>query len=496
MLGLLLGALLVMVAGLWWALRQAGGPEGETVRVLVPAGASFREAADSLGAAGLIVSPRAFGYYARVKGRDRTIRAGTYELQRGSSWDALIDALHTGKGVVAIVTIPEGWLIRQMIPVLARALDLSRDSLEAAVRDSALRARVGTPVETLEGYLFPDTYTFALGTTARQAVAVMVARFERAWQPAWDARLTAMGRTRHELVTMASIVEREVRKTEEHPVVAAVYWNRLRIGMPLQADPTVIYALGRSVSRVMYADLNVRSPYNTYRNPGLPPGPIASPGAAALEGSLFPAQVPYRYFVAHPDGHHEFRTTYREHLEAVREVRALARADSIRRAALADSLMRDSVARDTTAGAAAPSDTAGLGGAGGPAALPLLLAQVGPQHDGVPQVGVAQVGARAPGVHVQQHADAAGQRALDAGLLRADHGDVAPAHQPRPVRGELRGEVRRDGEQRADHVVAVQAVEVQQLVEQLLGGVADLVRVVGADGDGAAEGADGADGHG
>jgi UPF0755 protein len=501
-LGLLLTALLVMAAGLWWAGRRVGGPEGERVRVLVPAGASFREAADSLGAAGLIVSPRAFGYYARFKGRDRTIRAGTYELQRGSSWDALIDALHTGKGVVAVVTIPEGWLIRQMIPVLARALDLPRDSLEAAVRDSALRARVGTPVETLEGYLFPDTYTFALGTTARQAVAAMVARFERAWQPAWDARLTAMGRTRHEVVTMASIVEREVRKAEEHPVVAAVYWNRLRIGMPLQADPTVIYALGRSVSRVMYADLTVRSPYNTYRNPGLPPGPIAAPGAAALEGSLYPAQVPYRYFVAHPDGHHEFRTTYREHLEAVREVRALARADSIRRAALADSVAQDSAARDTvvrdssgvapvTAGADATPD-----GLRRDDAAPLLLAQVGPQHDGVAQVGVAQVTARTPGVHVQQHADAARQGALDAGLLGADHGDVAPAHQPRPVGGELAGEVLRDGEQGADHVVAIQAVEVQQLVEQLLGGVADLVRVVGTDGDGATNGADGADGHG
>jgi UPF0755 protein len=110
--------------------------------------------------------------------------------------------------------------------------------------------------------------------------------------------------------------------------------------MPLQADPTVIYALGRSTSRVTYADLEVRSPYNTYRNPGLPPGPIASPGAASIEATLFPAQVPYRYFVAHPDGHHEFRTTYREHLVAIRQVRARARADSARRARAADSTSR------------------------------------------------------------------------------------------------------------------------------------------------------------
>jgi UPF0755 protein len=150
-----------------------------------------------------------------------------------------------------------------------------------------------------------------------------------------------MGRTRHEIVTLASIVEKEVRLAEELPVVAAVYWNRLRIGMPLQADPTVIYAMGRSAPRVTYADLEIRSPYNTYRNPGLPPGPIASPGAAALEATLFPAQVPYRYFVAHPDGHHEFRTTYREHLAAIQQVRARARADSARRARAADSASRE-----------------------------------------------------------------------------------------------------------------------------------------------------------
>jgi len=328
---IILGLIAIGLA-LFWRLDAPAPELGVPVRVFVPSGASFRQAADSLGAAGLVRVPRLFEWYARFQGRDRTIRAGTYELRPGESWSALIDALHTGRGVVATVTIPEGWMLRQMIPVLSRTLDIPRDSLEAAVRDSALRARVGTPTETLEGYLFPDTYTFPLGTSARQVVAAMVARFERAWRPEWDARLSSLGRSRHEVVTLASIVEREVRLGEERPVVAAVYWNRLRIGMPLQADPTVIYALGRSVSRVMYADLEVRSPYNTYRNAGLPPGPIAAPGAAALDATVHPAQVPYRYFVAHPNGHHEFRTTYREHLEAIREVRARARADSVRRA--------------------------------------------------------------------------------------------------------------------------------------------------------------------
>jgi UPF0755 protein len=340
------------------ALAETGAP----VRVLVPAGASFKAAADSLAAVGLVRTPRLFTWYARFKGRDRTIRAGTYVLAPGQSWTALIDALHTGRGVVATVTIPEGWLIRQMIPVLARTLELSRDSLEVAVRDSALRARVGTPVATLEGYLFPDTYTFAVGTSARQVVAAMVARFERAWLPEWDERLATLGRSRHEVVTLASIVEREVRIAEEHPVVAAVYWNRLRIGMPLQADPTVIYALGRSVSRVMYADLDRALAVQHVPQPWPAAGAHRRARARRrLEGSVYPAQVPYRYFVAHPDGHHEFRTTYREHLAAIREVRAVARADSVRRAATAAAAAADSIARVDSATAVSP--TSGRGGA-------------------------------------------------------------------------------------------------------------------------------------
>jgi UPF0755 protein len=283
--------------------------------------------------------------YGSLKGRDRTIRAGTYQLSQGQSWDALIDALHTGKGVVATVTIPEGWSLRRILPHLARELQLPVDSLRAAAQDSALRARLGVPTENLEGYLFPDTYVIALGTTPRQVIALMASRFAQVWKPEWTARLDTLRRTRHEIVTLASIIEMEVRHEEERPVVSAVYWNRLRTNMPLQADPTVIYALGRSTARVLYRDLEVRSPYNTYRRTGLPPGPIAAPGAGSLEAALYPAQVPYRYFVAAPDGHHEFRRTFREHQEAIRKVRAAARANAAADSARARS---DTSQRDTT----------------------------------------------------------------------------------------------------------------------------------------------------
>jgi UPF0755 protein len=184
---------------------------------------------------------------------------------------------------------------------------------------------LNVPTPTLEGYLFPATYTFAEGTTPRAAVAQMVARFESAWKPEWNERLQALAMSRHDAMTLASIVEEEARRPEERPVIAAVYLNRLRKGMRLQADPTVQYLLPRHTARVLYRDLEIDSPYNTYRRAGLPPGPIGSPGAPSIEATLHPANVPYLFFVAHPDGHHEFRTTFAEHARAIQEVRRLAR---------------------------------------------------------------------------------------------------------------------------------------------------------------------------
>jgi UPF0755 protein len=181
--------------------------------------------------------------------------------------------------------------------------------------------RVNSPGPTLEGYLFPDTYAFPDGTSPRNAVLEMVKRFEREWKPEWNSRLDSLSLTRHEAVTLASIVEREAKVASERPIIAAVYLNRLRNGMLLQADPTVQYARGKHTPRLLHKDLEVDSPYNTYKYAGLPPGPIASPGAASLTASLYPADVPFLYFVAAPDGHHEFRRTLAEHEIAVRQFR-------------------------------------------------------------------------------------------------------------------------------------------------------------------------------
>ena len=148
-----------------------------------------------------------------------------------------------------------------------------------------------------------------------------VDRFQRVWQPEWNERLKALAMSRHAAMALASIVEKEARVPEERPVIAAVYLNRLRAGMLLQADPTVQYALGKHVARVLYKELEVESPYNTYKHTGLPPGPIASPGKPSILAALNPANVPYTYFVAHPDGHHEFTTNFAAHSVAVRGAR-------------------------------------------------------------------------------------------------------------------------------------------------------------------------------
>lgn len=302
-------------------VAACGSSNARSVRVTVPPGSSFAAAVDSLARHDVISSPRLFRIYASARGRDRELKAGTYVFEPGSSWNDVLNAVTRGKGLVHTVTIPEGFALSSIAQTIGRALSVPPESILAAASDSVLRRRLDVPTATLEGYLFPDTYTFAAGTTSEEVVRMLVARFERVWKPEWTARLQTLAMSRHDVVTLASIIEKEARLAEERPVIAAVYHNRLKIGMLLQADPTVQYALGKHVDRVLYKDLEVDSRYNTYKHAGLPPGPIASPGAASIEAALYPANVPYLYFVAHPDGHHEFRQTFSEHTEARAQIR-------------------------------------------------------------------------------------------------------------------------------------------------------------------------------
>ena len=318
------------------ALAACGG-DGSPARVTIPPGATMAAAAESLARADVVGSAKVFRAYAKFRKSDRGIKAGTYLIRRDASWESVLKALREGRGLVETVLIPEGYTLAQIEPLLAARLKVDPDSVRAAVTDTALLRRLDIPTPHVEGYLFPDTYHFPPGTSARAAVAAMVRRFEQRWDPAWTARLDSMAISRHDLLTLASIVEREAKVAEERPVIASVYWNRLRRGMLLQADPTVQYALPQYQNRLLLRHLRVKSPYNTYVNPGLPPGPIGSPGTASIRATLYPADVPYLYFVAYPDGHHEFRVRLEEHQAEARKAHrawdAYRRAQAAQRAA-------------------------------------------------------------------------------------------------------------------------------------------------------------------
>lgn len=281
----------------------------------------MRAAADSMANAGVVSIPSLFRLYARWVKRDRAIKAGTYMVAPGATWNAIIDDLVRGRGIVHTVTIPEGMPLAQSLVLMARELKVPAESLNAAVRDTGLRRHLDVPTPTVEGYLFPDTYTYPDGTGAFDIVNDMARALEKRWTPARVAAAHALGMSRHDVLTMASIVEKEAAREEERVVISAVYHNRLRKNMLLQADPTVQYALGKKPGRVLFRDLRVKSPYNTYRVKGLPPGPIAAPGEASIDAALHPADVPYLYFVARPDGRHVFSTSYRQHAVAVRKYR-------------------------------------------------------------------------------------------------------------------------------------------------------------------------------
>ncbi|ADU51331.1 aminodeoxychorismate lyase [Thermaerobacter marianensis DSM 12885] len=342
-LGAVVAMLAVAAAGAaGWAYRayqnalqppRPGSTQAVVVRV--PRGASSVEIAELLYRRGLIRDPLAFRVLARLQGRDGELRAGVYRLSPGMPAAAILDKLARGEILTARFTIPEGWTVAQVADHLDRQGLVDRQAFRAALdraaatwpylpRDPKARAALKEP---LEGYLIPDTYRVPVDESGRAdpalVVRMMLDRFRQVFGEGEEERARRLGLTVHQAVTLASIVEREARVADERPVIAAVYLNRLERGMSLDADPTVLYALGRTSGTLTYRDLRTDSPYNTYRYPGLPPGPIGAPGRAALQAVLQPADVDYLYFVLSPDGsgRHRFARTLAEHNRNVQAYR-------------------------------------------------------------------------------------------------------------------------------------------------------------------------------
>jgi UPF0755 protein len=315
---LLLGAILSAGCGNHSSRRE---------RVTLPPGTTFSAVTDTLSAHGVIGNRRLFKLLARMRGLDRSVQAGVYEFSPGMPPWRVLGVLAKGAAVAEKFTVPEGLTIPEVAALAAERLGLAEDSVVKAASDSsAASAVLGFPVRSFEGFLRPETYSLPSGVSPTELVHIMAEGFKTSWRPAWTARLDSIGMSTAQLVTFASIVEGEARVDDERETIAGVYHNRLRIGMALQADPTVQYAIflatGSRKPRLYEKDYHFVSPYNTYLHPGLPPGPVNSPSLRSIEASLYPAKVPFLYFVARPDGHHLFARTYSEHLRNIAKVRS------------------------------------------------------------------------------------------------------------------------------------------------------------------------------
>jgi UPF0755 protein len=304
----------------------------ETVIIPVPEGASAREIGEELEDAGVIQSARLFRVLASLMGVGDDLVAGDYEFERGETALAAIRRISEGVTAPLVVTIPEGLRAEEIGDLLERRGVVSADEFRRALGDVYSATFLGElpPDAALEGFLFPATYGFSRDAGGHEVVQQLLSAFDQRYRETIMPSLPADGRSLLEIVTLASIVEREAQVAEERPIIASVFLNRLQLGLPLQADPTVQYAVGSnpaSVEQYGYwkreltlADLDVDSPYNTYVNVGLPPGPIASPGLDSILAALKPADTNYLFFVARTDGSHAFAETLEEHNRNVCEI--------------------------------------------------------------------------------------------------------------------------------------------------------------------------------
>jgi UPF0755 protein len=319
----LIGVLLVL-AGLVWVYHEFNSiPQQNTARTArfeVMEGQNVRQIADALAAQELIQHTRTFLLGYRLFYSGTSLKAGEYQLERPLSPRQLLHILSEGKILLHPITIPEGLTQREIARHLEEHYGLDADIFLLAFANASLIHSTDAQAEDLEGYLFPDTYHFPKNTSPQQMVDAMVDQFQQVFNETWISRAAERGLSIREVVILASLVENETSRAEERELVSAVFHNRLRIGMKLDCDPTIVYVLKNAdeyTGRLRYKDLKLDDPYNTYLYPGLPPGPISNPGRAALYAALNPADVDYLYFVSRNDGSHHFSRTYREHQNAV-----------------------------------------------------------------------------------------------------------------------------------------------------------------------------------
>jgi UPF0755 protein len=314
--------LAVAALGVWLGLQPARAVAEGPRTVEIPAATGVLGIARYLAAEGVIRSQATFVGLSLIRGTARSLKAGEYEVPQGASLLAVLRLLETGRVKPHLLVLPEGFTIRELARQLeAEGIGPATEVIRVAT-DPMMAWNLGIEASSLEGYLFPDTYQVTKGTRVEEILSRMVQRFrDRVGTPEVVARARQRGFSLHQLVTLASIVEKETALAPERPIIARVFLNRLERDMPLQADPTVAYAMAKEGRPPTRDDLQTDHAYNTYRNRGLPPGPIGSPGRLTIDAVLDPANVPYLYFVSIDDRAHHFSTTLEEHNQAVARYR-------------------------------------------------------------------------------------------------------------------------------------------------------------------------------
>jgi len=319
-LGVVLLALSLLLEG-WWILSVPGTLRAAPRVVEVPAHKGVVEVAEILDDAGVLRSRVGFVLLTLARGSFRSLKAGEYQIPQGSNTVRVLELLEGGQVLQHSVVFQEGSTLGELARQLhAERLTPAEDILRVG-KDAVFLKTLDIQADSVEGYLFPDTYQFVKGMTPEEILARMVARMREKISPEILAEARQRDLSVHQLLTLASIIEKEAVEAAEMPLISAVFWNRIRRDMPLQADPTVQYAVGKDRKRLTREDLQTDSPYNTYRRQGLPPGPIASPGRSAIQAAVHPAKVNYLYFVAMDDRHHQFSTNLADHNAAVARYR-------------------------------------------------------------------------------------------------------------------------------------------------------------------------------
>lgn len=311
--------LILLLAGLGMGVYILQSPvraTGETRIVLVEPGMTLSQIAVRLEREGLIRSAQWFTLLARYRGIENRMRIGRYRLATGLTADTILHRLVSGTGREEQVTIPEGLELRQVASILKARAGIDSTGFMALAQDTTVIAGLGIYAPTLEGYLFPNTYNIYWQMAPDLVIREMTTLFRKVFNARYERQAQALGLTCHEVVILASIIEREARLDKERAIISGVFHNRLQIGQRLESCATIEYILGVPKERLFENDLKIPSPYNTYLHEGLPPGPICSPGLASLEAALYPKEVPYLYFVSKGDGSHIFSRSNEEHVNA------------------------------------------------------------------------------------------------------------------------------------------------------------------------------------